>query len=136
MGDDIFTKVSPGKIFFFCRVCNPPQLPSNSGGNVHDVSGLKGLNAIKAIMDGATKYLFKDGEIYLLIFDFLYKNTKLYCEGVNMKCKIIGQYKKDLRPNGETAKRSEYIEKVYPKYSFKKKNGIYHRIYILKITKR
>lgn len=131
---DIYSSIKADERFDVI-ISNPPQLPSNSGGNMHDVSGLDGLNAIKAIIDGANYYLAKDGEIYLLIFDFLYKNTKLYCAGLDMECKIICQYKKELRPNGETAKRSKYIEKIYPKYKFMKKNGTYHRIYILKITK-
>ncbi len=132
---DVFSNVGEDDKFDII-VSNPPQLPTNNGGDIHDVSGFDGLTVINQILNGFSKYTIDDGTLYLLAFDFLFDKIKEECDDLNLFCKKITYYEKHIREEGQTAQRAEYIESIYPNFRIKKNNRYYHNVYILKINKK
>lgn len=117
-------------------ISNPPQLPSKMGGELHDVAGEDGLLVIRKILSKFKDHSFKDGEGYLLVFDFLYKQTKKLSNIYGLNCEIVAYYVKKIRKGGETEKRLNYIQKICQGYKFyKENNNFYHRVFILKIKR-
>lgn len=132
---DVYSSIGK-KEKFDIIISNPPQLPSKIGGKLHDVAGKDGLAVIKKILSGFRSKAFKDGEIFLLSFDFLYKRVEKICVNHRLKCEIVAYYNKKIREGGETEKRLDYIENVYTDYKFlKKKKNFYHKVFILKISR-
>lgn len=130
---DVYSKLSERKKFDII-ISNPPQLPSNEGGDIHDVGGVDGLKIIKLCLDDCSKFLDKQGYFYLLVFDFLYNQVKVLCKQHNLSCKTLAFYNKKIRKGGETEKRIGYIEKTYPHFKFfQNKEGYWHKVFILEI---
>lgn len=123
-------------------LANPPQMPMISG-SVHDSGGIDGRKYIISIMDEAINYLSDNGNLYILLFDFLgidnrtnkdlsiielarnigYSNYKLY----NVAEKII--------KCGVTYESLPHIRKIYPLYDFGIKSEEKCKIKILKLEK-
>ncbi|MCX6778706.1 MAG: FkbM family methyltransferase [Candidatus Magasanikbacteria bacterium] len=100
---DIYSALNQKKKFDII-ISNPPQLPSCSGGEVHDVAGKDGLEAVRRILNGFTLYINKDGKLYLLIFDFLLEKTQDICKKNKLNCRIVAYYLKNIRCGGEKEK--------------------------------
>lgn len=129
---DVFSSVTDRK--FDIIISNPPQLPDCFGGKIHDVAGKDGLRVIEKIINDFRVYTNENGQIYLLLFDFLLGKTKSICKQNKLDAQVVAYYNKTLRKGGETEKRKEVIERLYPGYSFKEgPDGFYHQIYILEI---
>jgi len=130
---DVYSGISPGEKFDIL-ISNPAQLPSNSGGKVHDFGGKDGLDVIYRIIEGFPKFSKNGGILYLLVFDFLYDKVRDFCKNHDLSCDKIGFYDRKIRKGGETEKRIEYIQSIYEGYRFRTDNGThYHQVYILEI---
>ncbi len=123
---------------------NPPQMPMLSG-SMHDSGGKDGRDFILAILTESLKHLNKNGELYILVFDFLGTNIKTNNQETIMnigkslgysKVKIVLETPKFIKENSITFQSLNYIKKVYPKYIFKKMQGnLYFNIQIIKFVK-
>jgi len=130
---DVYLKLSEEEKFDII-ISNPPQLPANEGGDMHDVGGVDGLKVIERCLEGCSKFLDKKGFFHLLVFDFLYNQVQILCRQHNLSCKTLAFYNKRIRKGGETEKRIGYIKKTYPKYKFIRNSGGYwHKVFILEI---
>lgn len=126
-------------------VSNPPQMPCGSNGNHHDCGGLNGREIIERIIYGATEYLYPNGKLIILCFDFLgiekrFNNQESImeiAEELNLKTKILKRFIRTIRKGGKTEQNLDWIKKVYPKYEFRqRKNNLQHEILILELTKK
>jgi len=126
-------------------VSNPPQLPMEHPGIFHDYGGWDGRSCIKKIINGAPHYLKTRGKLLLLVFDFLstlerYGPEQSITEMITsqgLRYKVVGEYTKQIRSEGETRKSLDWIQKIYPWYQFSEEsNGILkHKVLILEIKK-
>ena len=125
---DVYSGLS-GEQKFDIIISNPPQLPSDQGGDVHDVGGKDGLKVIRHCLEGCAKFLNKSGSFYLLVFDFLCNPVKNLCKRCDLFCRPVAFYNKKIRKGGETEKHIDYIEKKYPNYKFiRNKKGCWHKV--------
>lgn len=121
---------------------NPPQMPTNDG-KKHDEGGVDGRKYILEILKKSRNHLAKNGELYLLVFDFLGTDKRTnnaesifeIAKGVGYRSvEIVKKVKKTIKTESVTAKNLEHIKKIYPKYKFNvEDNNVYCFMEILRI---
>lgn len=139
---NLYDKLSNEK--FDIIFSNPPQMPMLSGSK-HDSGGEDGRYFILRILKESIIHLNDNGELYILLFDFLGTNIQTNNEeslkniGKKLgysKIEIVLETPKIIKENSVTFQSLEHIKKIYPKYSFKEINGnLYFNIQILKFIK-
>jgi len=140
---DVFNGASD-QVFDFI-LSNPPQMPMSKEGSLHDYGGVDGRDIILKILEKAKDHLrMPDGKLFMLCFDFLGIMESFssgpsisqiaYKFGLNSR--IVASHKRVIRQNGKTIKSIPWINKIYPRYVFKKYlNGdTYHNIHIIELT--
>jgi len=128
---DLFSNLNGCK--FDVIISNPPQMPMpfeerRKLKDWHDSSGNTGQEAIIKILKTAPLHLNINGEIIILIFDFLGVKERFgpplsireisYQNGFS--CEVVGSYPKLVRKDGQTEKNIPWIKKIYPEYYFEK----------------
>ncbi len=136
-------KILRGKKFDVV-VSNPPQMPIfnfslQKEKNYHDSSGSTGRETIIDILKLAPHLLRKNGNIFMLIFDFLgieesFNNNpsiKNIAKNLGISCNIIDSHKKIVNKNGKTFENIEFIKSIYPMYRFKtnEQGELYFNVY-------
>lgn len=126
-------------------VSNPPQMPMQFPGKLHDYGGLDGRDVINKLVKNAKNYLADYGKMYLLCFDFLsiikkygHDNTLISIANENgLELNVVAKFIRKIRKGGETEKNLQWINKTYPLYKFHedKMGNLIHRIYIVRIVK-
>lgn len=123
-------------------LANPPHMPMMTG-KLCDSGGLDGKKYIKEILNDAYLHLFENGELYIMMFDFLgidkcYNNDqplKEYAENIGYKnIEIVYSKNKKIIEGSVTFDCIDYIKQVYPKYDFGK-NSAECNIVIVKFSK-
>lgn len=126
-------------------VSNPPQLPAINGASLHDFGGKDGRNILEKIIFDSSKYLNKNGCLFLLIFDFLSVDAKFgqkesffeLMKNYGFEPSIVCSKTHIIRKDGKTYESMGKIKQLYPKYIFRKNsNGDFtHKIFIVKATR-
>lgn len=145
---DLFSNLNGCR--FDLIVSNPPQMPMSFEERKklkdwHDSSGNTGRETIVRILEVASLYLNTNGEIIILIFDFLgvkesfgsfLSLEEVGCQN-GFSCEIVGSYPKVVRGGGQTEKNIPWIQKIYPSYGFRRdaKGNCYYNILIVKFRK-
>ena len=121
-------------------IANPPQMPMVDE-SLHDSGGIYGREIIEKIIVNAPKYLLPNGEVYMLLFDFLavdkcytqLPSIKQIFEKYGFSMQIIKRVKRLVRKGGETEKSLKYIMEKYPSYSFESDGEeYYHEVFIVR----
>lgn len=106
-------------------ISNPPQMPVPACCSQHDDGGPDGRKYIKHIINFASRYLKKDGLLFLTAFDFLgidesgYRPSLYdYARKAGLRLLITGRQKKEVKKNSYTQKNIGWIKERYPDYSF------------------
>lgn len=131
-------------------VSNPPQMPMpfeerRKLKDWHDSSGNTGRETIARILGTASPYLSTNGEIIILIFDFLGVKERfgsfpsleeIGCQN-GFSCEIVESHPKLVRRGGQTERNVSWIQEVYPKYNFgeDERGNRYYNILIVKFKK-
>lgn len=129
-----------GERKFDVIISNPPQMPMEKG-PAHDWGGINGRNFIESIIENSPRFLSENGELYMLIFDFLgvdktYGNVVPLQDvfeqnGFNMD--IIARERRKVRKGGQTEKSLAYILSEYPMYNFQSDgDSLSHQVFIVK----
>lgn len=109
---------------------NPPHMPMKEG-KLCDRGGNDGKRYIKEIIKNAIKYLNDDGELNLMMFDFLgvdtsYNDDESIFEFAKKNgykdMQVIYEFERNITKGSVTYKCLDYIKEVYPKYSFDELN--------------
>ena len=105
---------------------NLAQMPMIHGA-AHDSGGFDGRDNIIEILQKSRNYLNKDGQLYMLLFDFLgidkRTNDNLSIEELASNygydhMEILESVNKIIRPGSVTYDNLEHVSSVYPKYNF------------------
>lgn len=138
INSDLFREID-GK--FDLITSNPPQMPMLKG-SLHDFGGRDGRKVINKIIKLAPKYLLLNGELIMVIFDFLGVDkdygfrTSIFqlLRKSGFKPSIIAKIKRVVSSTGKTMESIPLINKKYPEYVFRKnKRGeLYHQAYVVK----
>lgn len=141
---DLFEPLQESTDKFNIIISNPPQMPTQNGENLHDTAGIDGREIIVRIIKDASKYLFPNGKLYILCFDFLgiltsyneADSLKEIADVYNFETKIVAEFIREIRPGGKTEESVLWIKTIYPRYRFKKTPGkkLSHKIYIVEFT--
>lgn len=124
-------------------LANPPQMPMTSG-LLHDSGGRDGRKFILEILENSYKYLKEDGNIYMLLFDFLGINQKTneystiieLAEDIGYKdFKVMYETYKEIKEGGVTYQNIPYIKTIYPNYEFYQGQQCKCKMQVLKIGK-
>lgn len=121
---DVYGNITPERFDFI--VSNPPQMPSQVTGTLHDYGGLDGREIILKILCGAGDFLAVSGRMIMLCFDFLGidrpTNNGLSIQEIGNSLgydfRILRQRVREVRKGGETEKNIEWIKRAYPRYEF------------------
>lgn len=123
-------------------LANPPQMPMING-NVHDSGDLDGRKYILQIMEESLTHLRENGQLYILLFDFLGIDIRTNFEpslaeiALNMGYKNYTiEYEVDkILKSGVTYDSIPYINEVYPLYNFYQSEEPKCKIKIMKLEK-
>ena len=123
---DYYSEIDNNALFDII-LSNPPQMPMNSE-NLHDSGGLDGRKYILKILKESKKHFNNNSKLFMLIFDFLgidicTNNNESIVDiakkyGYN-NIKIVKKIRKSIKKDGVTYRNLEYINNVYPNYTFK-----------------
>lgn len=137
---DVFSNIEERSFDYI--VSNPPQMPMEHKGRLHDYGGYDGRDVILRILKNSPNYLSPNGKLFILCFDFLGVmerfNSEPSISEIALKnglcCHIVAEYQRQIRTGGETEKNLAWIKKIYPKYKFQSTQGeFWHKIFILKL---
>ncbi len=124
-------------------LANPPQMPMLNG-SLHDSGGEDGRKYILEILENSFGHLKDNGEIYMLVFDFLGINTKTsdaptiieLAENMGYKnFKIVYEAYKQIKEGGVTYQNIPYINTIYPDYNFHQEDDCKCKVQVIKIGK-
>lgn len=150
--DNNLQNISCWKSFWFDNVnstdydliiSNPPQMPMKEEA-LHDSGGLDGRKDIINILNNSINHLTKNGQLFILLFDFLGTNKRTsnqpsifeIASNIGYKdIKILLEETKKILKNSVTYQNLEYIKTIYPLYQFEKDNDINCKIQILSMRK-
>ena len=109
-------------------LANPPQMPMTNG-SLHDSGGKDGRDFILEILEDSYEHLNVNGNIYMLLFDFLGIDQKTnndptiieLAKNIGYKdFKVMYEAYKEIKEGGVTYQNIPYINKIYPYYDFYK----------------
>lgn len=121
-------------------VSNPPQMPCRSMESIHDDGGNDGLLIVRDILQNARPFLKPGGRIYMLLFDFLYdfkyheteESVATIAAAMGYHAEVVAVYNRTVRQQGKTFERLTYIEDMFDRFRFTRKNGqISHKVYVI-----
>jgi len=122
---DMFSKIDNNEKFDLI-LSNPPHMPMKDG-KLCDDGGIDGKYFIKKIIKESYEYLKNDGELNVMMFDFLgvdksYNNDESVFEMANKigykDMQIIFSFDRYITKESMTYKCLDYIKTIYPKYHF------------------
>ncbi len=122
---------------------NPPQMPMLTD-SLHDSGGVDGRKYILKIIKESLKHLKKDGNLYLLLFDFLGVEARTNSEFSLLEIanqmgyteiQILSETIKKIKDGGVTYQNIPYINEIYPLYSFEKEKETSCKLKIIKLRK-
>lgn len=123
-------------------VSNPPQMPMEQPGHLHDYGGPNGRDYVLRIIRSAPLLLRDNGKLLISCFDFLGIESDTGQGAIidlamlqGIKTRIISKRVITIRKGGKTEANIKWIENIYPKYSFKKdtSGNLFHEIFILEM---
>lgn len=123
-------------------LANPPQMPMING-HIHDSGDLDGRKYILQIMKESLSHLKENGELYILLFDFLGVDRRTSSAPSLAEIALEEGYKDyniefeadKILKSGVTFDSIPYINKVYPLYDFNKDGETKCKIQIMKLRK-
>lgn len=122
---------------------NPPQMPMLNG-TLHDFGGEDGRKFILEILENSYRYLKDDGNIYMLLFDFLGIDQKTganppiieLAKKIGYKdFKVVYETYKEIKEGRITYQNMPHINKIYPNYDFYQDQECKCKMKVLKIGK-
>lgn len=128
---DLFENINSNEKFDII-LSNPPHMPMKDG-KICDSGGEDGRKIVDKVIKSSFDYLNEDGELYLMMFDFLGidksyndKNTVFdLAKSIGYKdMSIAYKFNKEIIKGSVTYQCLNYIKTVYPKYNFGETNPI------------
>ncbi len=110
-------------------------MPARNYSSAHDDAGIYGFDTINKILSNFDLHVYKDGKLYMLVFDFIYPLVIDACIAYNLKCKVKLKAKRLIRKGGKTEKNLKHIKEIFPEFKpILKPNGeMWHYIKIIEI---
>ena len=124
-------------------LANPPQMPMLNE-SIHDSGGRDGRKFILEILENSYEHLKDDGNIYMLLFDFLGIDKKTNDDSTIIELaneigykdlKVMYEAYKEIKNGGVTYQNISYINKIYPNYNFYQDQKCKCKMQVLKIGK-
>lgn len=124
-------------------LANPPQMPMLED-SLHDSGGKDGRKFVLQILKESINYLKEDGNLYILLFDFLGVEEKTNDSPTIIEIayklgykhhEIVYEADKKIKEGGVTYSNINYINSVYPNYDFNQEHECKCKIKILKLRK-
>ena len=122
---NLFSKIETNEKFDLI-LSNPPHMPMKRG-KMCDSGGKDGKTYIKKILKESWNYLSDNGELDMMMFDFLGVN-KSYNDDISIfeyakkigyrNTEIIFSFDKYIKEGSITFECLNYIRQIYPKYEF------------------
>ncbi|MBP5679322.1 MAG: methyltransferase [Bacilli bacterium] len=107
-------------------LANPPQMPMISG-SVHDSGGIDGREYILQILKESLGHLKKDGDLYVLMFDFLGLDRRtgdmpsileISKDYGYQDTELVYSADKEIKKGSVTEESIPHIQSIYPYYDF------------------
>lgn len=125
---------------------NLAQMPMVNG-KPHDSGGIDGRDNILEILQKSGEFINKDGQLYMLLFDFLGVDRRTndncsieelaYSYGYD-KMDVLESVDKIIKPGSVTYESLNHVASIYPKYHFQtdEKGNPYCKIMISRFNKK
>lgn len=112
-------------------------MPTKNYNSVHDDAGIYGFNVINKILSDFDSHIYKNGRLYMLVFDFIYPLVIDACITYNLKCKVKLKAKRPIREGGKTEKNLRHIKEIFPEFkpTIEPDGKMWHYIKIIEIYK-